>query len=175
MPLGWAKEMLPNWSPDGQSILHSEFPFFAADPRRITLHVVHLKTHQTETIPGSEGLFAAQWSPDGRYIAALTLQGSAIKIFDLETRTWTELGKGSGFLVWSHDSKYLFCLRDGTDPAVVKLRLRDRQVEEVASLSGIRESGQLAGLEFGLSPEEQPYILRDIGTQEIYSLVWHDR
>jgi DNA-binding winged helix-turn-helix (wHTH) protein/Tol biopolymer transport system component len=175
VPLGWAKEMLPNWSPDGQSILHSEFPFFAADPRRITLHVVHLKTHQTETIPGSEGLFAAQWSPDGRYIAALTLQGSAIKIFDLETRTWTELGKGSGFLVWSHDSKYLFCLRDGTDPAVVKLRLRDRQVEEVASLSGIRESGQLAGLEFGLSPEEQPYILRDIGTQEIYSLVWHDR
>ncbi len=175
VPLGGGKEMLPNWSPDGESILHSEFPFFATDPRRIALHIVHLKTHQTETLPGSQRLFAAQWSPDGQSIAALTLQGSIIKLFDLRTRTWTELGKGSGFLVWSHNSKFLYSLRDGPDPAVVKIRIGDRQVEEVASLNGIRESGELAGLEFGLTPDDQPYILRDIGTQEIYSLVWHDR
>ena len=175
VPLGWAKEMLPNWSPDGESILHSEFPFFATDPRKIALHIVHIKTHRTEAIAGSVGLFAAQWSPDGHYIVALTLEGSTIMSFDLHTEKWTELGKGSGFLVWSHDSKYLYCLRDGTNPAVVKIRMSDRRVEEVASLNGIRESGQLAGLEFGLSPEDEPYILRDIGTQEIYSLVWHDR
>jgi Tol biopolymer transport system component len=175
VPLGRGKEMLPNWSPDSASILHSEFPFFAADPRKIAIHIIHLKTHETETIPGSEGLFAAQWSPNGHYIAALTLQGSSIKVFDLQTKKWAELGKGSGFLVWSHDSKYLYCLRDGANPAVVKLRLSDGQMEEVASLDGIRESGELAGIEFGLNPEDEPYILRDIGTQEIYSLVWHDR
>ncbi len=167
--------MLPNWSPDGESILYSEFPFFAADARRIALHIVHVKTHQTETLPGSERLFAAQWSPDGQSIAALTLQGLIVKLFDLRTRTWTELGKGSGFLVWSHDSKFLYCLREGSNPGVVKIRISDREVEEVASLNGIRESGELAGLEFGLAPDGQPYILRDIGTQEIYSLVWHDR
>ena len=53
--------------------------------------------------------------------------------------------------------------------------MSDRQGQEVASLNGVRESGQLAGLWFGLNPDEEPYILRDIGTQEIYSLAWHDR
>lgn len=174
-PLGGAKEMLPNWSPDGGSIVYSEFPFFAADPLRVAIHIFHLKTHQTETLPDSEGLFAAQWSPDGRYIAAITLQGSTIKLFDLATRTWSELGKGSGFLNWSHNSKDLYCLRNGANPAVVRFRVSDRQGQEVASLNGVRESGQLAGLWFGLNPDEEPYILRDIGTQEIYSLAWHDR
>ena len=81
-----------------------------------------MKTHQTETISGSDGLFAAQWSPDGHYIVALTLNDSTLKLYDFYTRTWTEMGKASGFLVWSRDSKYLYCLRDGANPAVVRIR-----------------------------------------------------
>jgi hypothetical protein len=32
--------------------------------------------------------------------------------------------------------------------------------------------GRLAGLEFGLTPKGDPLVLRDVGTQEIYSLNW---
>jgi len=45
-------------------------------------------------------------------------------------------------------------------------------VEEVASLKGIRQTGRLAGLDFGLTPDGDPLVLRDVGTQEIYSLDW---
>jgi hypothetical protein len=30
----------------------------------------------------------------------------------------------------------------------------------------------MAGLNFGLTPEGDPLVLRDVGTQEIYSLDW---
>jgi hypothetical protein len=33
----------------------------------------------------------------------------------------------------------------------------------------------MAGLEFGLTPEGAPIVLRDVGTQEIYSLAWERR
>lgn len=59
--------------------------------------------------------------------------------------------------------------------AVMRIRLNDRQVEEVASLKGIRQAELLAGLDFGLTPDGDPIVLRDVGTQEIYSLDWYER
>jgi len=50
--------------------------------------------------------------------------------------------------------------------------LSDRRVEEVANLRGVRQAGRLAGLDFGLTPEGDPLLLRDVGTQEVYSLKW---
>jgi hypothetical protein len=38
---------------------------------RLVIHILNLKTHQVSDVPGSEGLWTARWSPDGRYIAAL--------------------------------------------------------------------------------------------------------
>jgi hypothetical protein len=57
----------------------------------------------------------------------------------------------------------------------MRIRLNDRQVEEVASLKGIRQAELLAGLDFGLTPDGDPIVLRDVGTQEIYSLDWYER
>ena len=36
-------------------------------------------------------------------------------------------------------------------------------------------TGRLAGLDFGLTPDGAPLILRDVGTQEVYALDWHER
>jgi hypothetical protein len=36
-------------------------------------------------------------------------------------------------------------------------------------------SGRLAGLEFGLTPDGDPIITRDAGTQEIYAMAWRAR
>ncbi|WP_089407160.1 winged helix-turn-helix transcriptional regulator [Granulicella rosea] len=172
---GKIKEMMPNWSPDGSSILYSEFPFFSASPAKIFVHLLDLKTHREQTLPGSGGHFAAQWSPDGLYIAAISVRSQQIEIFDLQTKTWSAGPKGSGFLNWSRDSQYLYFLREGQAPAVVRLRVSDRKLEEVVSLKGMRGAGRLAGLEFGLTPEDDPFLLRDVGTQEIYSLDWYQR
>ncbi len=48
------------------------------------------------------------------------------------------------------------------------------QKRRIASLKGVRLAGFLAGIAFGLTPDGDPIILRDTGTEEIYSLDWHD-
>jgi hypothetical protein len=74
---------------------------------------------------------------------------------------------------WSRDGKSLYFVRHGRDPAVMRLRLSDQQVEVVASLNGVRQTGLLAVVDFALDPDESPVILRDVGIQEIYSLAWN--
>ena len=101
--------------------------------------------------------------------------GQRIMLFDFKSRAWTDLARGSGLMKWSRDGQYLYYLRYGPESAVMRVRVRDRQEEEFASLKGIRQSGRLAGLEFGLTPDGVPIVLRDVGTQEIYSLDWSER
>jgi hypothetical protein len=96
-------------------------------------------------------------------------------LFDSRTQTWTELVKGWSFVKWSRDSQFLYYRRNGEDPAILRIRLADRKIEEVASLKGFRQGGRLAGLHFALAPDGSPVLLRDTGTQEIYSLDWDGR
>jgi len=165
-------EMSAHWSPDGGSILYSDFPFFSATPGKVSVHRLDLKTQKIETLPGSEGYFAPTWSPDGRYATGMALDGQRIMLFDFKTHAWSELVKGWGLVRWSPDGQYLYYLRYGPESAVMRIQLSNRHVEEVASLKGIRQTGRLAGLDFGLTPDGDPLVLRDVGTQEIYSLDW---
>ncbi|MGO9434448.1 MAG: TolB family protein, partial [Terracidiphilus sp.] len=139
------------------------------------IHILKLKTQKVESLPGSEGFFAPSWSPDGRYVGAMASDGQNIMLFDFKNRAWTHLAKGSGLMKWSRDGEYLYYLRYGPESAVMRTRVSDRQQEEVASLKGIRQAGRLAGLEFSLTPDGAPIVLRDVGTQEVYSLDWSER
>ena len=96
-------------------------------------------------------------------------------LFDFSTRTWSQLAQGSGLLRWSADSHWAYYLRYGDNPAIMRVRISDRYVEQVASLNRIRLTGMLAGLEFGLTPQGNPVITHDIGIQEVYSLNWNRR
>jgi DNA-binding winged helix-turn-helix (wHTH) protein/Tol biopolymer transport system component len=165
-------EMQPSWSPDGAELMYSDFPFFSRQPQKVAVHILHLATGQVETVPGSQGLFGPQWSPDGRYAAAFALD-QRLMLFDFATHTWSQLAQGSGLLRWSADSHWAYYLRYGDNPAIMRVRISDRYVEQVASLNGIRLTGMLAGLEFGLTPQGNPLITHDIGIQEVYSLNWN--
>ena len=165
-------EMQPSWSPDGTELMYSDFPFFSTQPQKVAIHILHLATGQVETVPGSQGLFAPQWSPDGRYATASALD-QRIMLFDFATHTWSQLAQGGGLVRWSADSHWAYYLHYGGNPAIMRVRISDRYVEQVASLNGIRLAGMLAGIEFGLTPQGNPVITHDIGTQEVYSMDWN--
>jgi Tol biopolymer transport system component len=161
------------WLTYGTELMYSDFPFFSAHPKKVAVHILHLATGQVETVPGSEGFFAPQWSPDGSHATALALDGQRIMLFDFCTRAWGQLAQGWGLVRWSPDSRWAYYLRYRDNPAVMRVRISDRHVEQVASLKGVRLTGLLAGLEFGLTPQGDPLITRDIGTQEVYSMDWN--
>ena len=93
-------------------------------------------------------------------------------LFQFATRQWTQIATGGGFPTWSRDGRYVYFMRQGENTAVMRVQVRDKQVEEVASLKGIRLAGRFAGIALNLTPEGDPLVLRDVGTEEIYALDW---
>jgi len=51
----------------------------------------------------------------------------------------------------------------------------DGKVELVTSLDKMRGFAGTFGIWTGLDPNDSPLVLRDIGTEEIYSLDWQAR
>ena len=107
----------PSWSPDGQSLVFGRVnDAMGKENAARTLSVLTLATGAVEQVPGSDGLFSPRWSPDGRYIAALTLDQRQVRLFTVATRSWTTLAVPSGAdPIWSSDSRSLF-LHASLDP-----------------------------------------------------------
>jgi Tol biopolymer transport system component len=166
-------EMDPNWSSDGNAVIFSYFPIFEnAPPNRLGIYMVDMRTRRLTKLPGSDGLWAPRWSPDGRYVVARSTDSLALMIFDFRIQTWTTLAKGVyfGFANWSSDGRYVNYVRRGRDPAILRIRTSDRTVEEVASLKDVRQTGFRGAFWVGLAPDDSPLVLRDVGTEEIYAL-----
>ena len=120
-------------------------------------------------MPGSEGLFSPRWSHDGRTIAAFSGDSTKIFSFNFESGKWTELGSGNfGWLNLSHDGEYVYA----TDhDAVVRIRVSDHKVEQVVDLKNFATTGRYGG-SLALTPEDDPLLLRNTGTQDVYSVDW---
>ena len=92
-------------------------------------------------------------------------------LFDFGTQRWSELAKANAaaYPSWSRDGQYVYFLRWPTNPAVLRVRITDRNVERVVDLKDFRIAGYW-GLWLGLTPDNSPLLLRDTGSQEIYAL-----
>ena len=167
------QEADPTWSPDGNTLAigHSGI---GSDPALIELF--NIKTHEISQLPGSDGFFGPRWSPDGRYIVALSQDGNKLMLCNLKDHQWRQLDmklNSFGYLAWSHDSAYVYfdtILR--SDSGYYRLRIRDAKVEKLADLSKIKGfpiqfGGN--GTWTGLGPGDVPLLSRDISTQEIYA------
>jgi Tol biopolymer transport system component len=144
-----------------------------ATERHVTIHLLDLATRRISTIPGSDGLFSPRWSPDGRYITAITAADqNRLMLYDFKTQKWRTLAEASiGYPNWSRDGRYIYFDCDSpTNPAFIRVRISDGKMEEVASLKGVRRAAGHFGPWAGLAPDDSPLIMRDTGTQEIYAL-----
>jgi dipeptidyl aminopeptidase/acylaminoacyl peptidase len=163
----------PSWSPDGQTLVFGRVNDAMGNENAArTLNLLHLQTGATEQVPGSDGLFSPRWSPDGRYIAALTLDQRQVRLFTVATRAWTTLAVPSGAdPVWSSDSRYLF-LHASLDPAqpIDRVSIPDGHVEEIVRLADSRENDAVDFVFGGLTPDNRPMIRTRNFTGNLYSL-----
>ena len=161
---------LPNYSPDGNSIVVT-YPYWI-EPPDSGVDVLDLRTGQMKQLPGTEGLFLARWSPDGKFLVARRADHSALMLFNVHAQQWTELAKGPlNWSLWSRDSRFAYFERD--DPkALMRVRVSNRAVEEMVDLRNLKLTGTTRGFWFGLTPDGSLLLLHNTGTEEIYALDW---
>ena len=168
LPEGIGGPHLSFLSPHGHQIVFSSTASFS----KIPIRILDLDSHQVTTVPGSAGLFAPRWSPDGRYLnAASTDDREHLKIFDFKTQQWSELPqKGTvDSPEWSRDSQFIYFLRrrGQRDPGVFRISIRGGEPEKIADLKDF----QIGGWGWmGLDPTDAPLMLRDISSDDIYAL-----
>ena len=170
MPDNPDPQLDPNWSPDGSKIV---FAGRSADATS-SIRVFDLATRQVSTLPGSRGMFSPRWSPDGRYIPALSADSKRLLLFDFQTQKWTELAQGSmGWLEWSKDGRYLQARDESGTGAIIRIRLSDHKTERVVDLKNFATAGYY-GAWFAVAPDDSPIMLRNAGTQDVYALDWEE-
>ena len=160
----------PSWSPDGDKIIFCGAP----SDNNSAIRVLDLNTRQVSTLPGSRGLFSPRWSPDGRHIVAMLSDSTSLVLFDFQTQQWSQLAKvRAAFPNWSRDGHYVYFLRWLDKPAVLRVRITEGEVEEVADMTDLPTTGNI-GPWLGLDSDDSPLLLKDTGSQDIYALDWEE-
>jgi tricorn protease-like protein len=138
-----------------------------------------MATRKISQLAGSDKIFAPRWSPDGRYIAAISLGNAKLVLYDVKNQKWTRVEKdlgAIGYLTWSHDSSWVnFDTSLNKEPGYYRLRVGDLKLEKLVSFAKMRFfPGQFGGAPWtGLGPGDVPLFPRDISTQEIYAFDLH--
>jgi serine/threonine protein kinase/Tol biopolymer transport system component len=168
LPEDHSQQLDPNWSPDGSKII---FGGESNDPSS-TIRILDVASHQLAVLPGSQGLYSPRWSPDNKHIAAFSADSGKLMLFDLQTQKWSELTSGSlSWLTWLHDGQYLYFLDLRGKAAVERIRVASGRTEPVADLKDFQATGRY-GASLSLAPDDSPLLLRDTGTQDVYSVDW---
>ena len=107
----------------------------------------------------------------------MKVQTRPIRFFDLHTQHWFALVKRMGgwnFPTWSHDGKFIYALTNVGKWSVQRISVPDGKLDIVADLTNVHFTGAL-GPWFGLDPNDNPVLLRDNGTSDVYALTLEKR
>ena len=168
-----AHELDATWSADGNQIAFGRLA--VGDMKGVNIQVADVKTHTISTLPGSDGLFSPRWSPDGRYMAAIGVQGSTkLKLYDFRAKQWSDWfteTNNINYQEWSADSQYLSWDNFGTThPTCRRIRVGEHQAQDLFAIKDLRRYLGIFGSWSGEAPDGSRIFTRDLSTQDVYAL-----
>jgi Tol biopolymer transport system component len=136
-----------------------------------SIYLLDLTTHQLSEIPGSRGLFSPRLSPDGRSIAAITLDQHKLLLFDRNARRWTTLTTHNvGDPTWSQDSRSVY-FQDFLEPGkpIYRIAVQSGRVEQVANIRSLSPIPAADYRLIGLAPGDLPIVSARTPTVNIFT------
>ena len=145
-------------------------------PVALDISILDLHIGRVTNVPGSRGLFEPQWSPDGRYITAISADHDRLMLFDFQTQQWEPLGvEDAHFPHWSGQGDYIYYFEMPDNFSQEKewnadrLRLADHKPEKLCSFHGLNLTGSY-GWWSGPAPDGSPLTLSDTSRRDIYAI-----
>jgi hypothetical protein len=111
-------------------------------------------------------------SPDGKEIAAFTLDDTRLVLFDplLQRRMEVTRGKRLYSAYWSRDEKYIYFQDVGSvEQPIYRARISDRKIELLAGLSQLSRADAMAFSLAGVAPDGSPLASLMLNRGEIYA------
>jgi Tol biopolymer transport system component len=159
----------PTWSPDGKRLVYSPYPYDVPKERQ-HVSIVSLETGTVEDVPGSDNLFSTRWSPDGKWLVALTCDKLWPYVYSFATQKWTLLHAGAALWPnWSRDSRFVYFTQRTPESRLVRMEVATGRVEEIRKLSEFPIGGVFEGGAFWTSDEE-PVVLKGVSSSQIYRI-----
>ncbi len=162
----------PSWSPDGKSLVFGRTNDRMGEESSRFLEVLDLQTGAVHPVPDSDGLFSPRWSPDGRYILALSLDQRRAELFDVAAQSWRTLPVPSAAdPVWAADSRSIF-LHASLSPSqpIDRVSVADGHVQELVQLGTATGANAVDYVLGGLGADGAPLIRTRVHTGDLYSV-----
>jgi serine/threonine protein kinase/Tol biopolymer transport system component len=168
------QEVDATWAPDGNRIAFGR-PSLGSDLGGPEIQIFNLATRQASGVPGSQGMFSPRWSPDGRYLAALTSDSRKLRLFDFTTQQWSDWLHAEdgtiGYPMWARDGKSIYIERFlGAEPSMHRLKLGSTRSERFLSWDGLHRFSGVWGSWSGVAPDGSVLTVRDVSSHEVYAL-----
>lgn len=173
---GTSAEADPTWSPSGEEIAFGALPNPDVGKER-TIRIIGLRTKTVREVPGSRGYDTPNWSPDGRYLAAVHAATRELAFHEFATGRWRAApGTKAGYLNWSADGSRLFFYSVVPKKMeILAVDPRTGQVFPTATFEGIRRPAFSFGDWVGLGPADTPLALRDLSTVSVVRWSFEER
>ena len=166
----------PTWSSDGRFLSYGNV--LCLPENDCAIHTIDLASGKTATLPDSQGLSTARWSPDGRHIAALNPVKNELSVFDLDHQKWRKLAEGinGNNVSWSSDSKYVYTKSSMSgNSEILRVAVGGGAAQTVLKLDSFSKgAGQLDNW-FSLTPDNAIVLNRWLNTSEIYALNYSEK
>jgi Tol biopolymer transport system component/DNA-binding winged helix-turn-helix (wHTH) protein len=156
---------IPSWAPDSSRLVFGGVPRVFGTVAEQQIQIYDRVRQEFSALPNSVGLWTARWSPDGRFISALTGTGQKLRLYDVLNNSWRSLEADHiNNPTWSQDGQYIYYDTEGNLRALRRVRVADGQVEEIVNLE---EYPITVYWWSGLALDDSPLILRN--PVEIYA------